>query len=94
MTAAERASAELATSRAWRALFLNDDGTFKPEADVVIRDLEGLCAWMKMDLPMDDAHRVDGMALARDTGKRTVFAAVKKRLFADLTGLKRRTENG
>jgi hypothetical protein len=78
---------ELETARSWRRLFLNDDGTFKPDAEAVMRDLEARCGWMKHQLPVGTDGHVDPYKLAAAHEVRGVYAHAKKRLFGDISKL-------
>lgn len=69
---------------AYRRLFLNDDGSMKPDAETVLRDLEAKCGWMVSTLPVDGGGRVDPLAAAAALEKRGVFAHIKGRLFGPL----------
>lgn len=80
----DNAQRELEISRAYRVLFLNDDGTLKPEAEVVLRDLEKKCGWMVTRIPVTNTGNIDPLQLAVDTAKRTIYAHVKERVFAPL----------
>ena len=90
---ADAAQREIEIARLYRALFLNDDGTPKPEADAILRDLERECGWMSTNLPTITDGSIDPLRLAADTAKRKIFAHLKKRLFAPLEPLKRVLEN-
>lgn len=78
---------QLEIARAYRRLFLNDDGSVKPDADTVLRDLEKLCGWMNVELPVDSQGRADPLRTAAAVEKRGVYATVKQRLFGPLTKL-------
>lgn len=78
---------EIETVRSWRRLFLNEDGTYKPDAETVMRDLEARCGWMKHQLPLGGDGHVDPYKLAAAHEVRGVYAHVKKRLFGDMTKL-------
>lgn len=69
---------------AYRRLFLNDDGTVKPDAEQVLRDLEAKCGWMVTSLPVDGGGRVDPLATAAALEKRAIYAHIKARLFGPL----------
>ena len=84
--------AELEMVRAYRGLFLREDGTLKPEGEVVMRDLEKTTKWMVGKLPIDQSGRVDPLQLAADQSRREVYAHIKTRLFASLERYKRQTE--
>lgn len=68
----------------YRRLFLNDDGTFKPDAETVLRDIEAKCGWMVSSLPIDGEGRVDPLATAAALEKRGIYAHIKNRLFGKL----------
>lgn len=72
---------------------LKEDGTVKPEAEAVLRDLEGMCGWMSAAVPLDNNGATDPYRAVAALEKRGIFAEVKKRLFADLTQLKRKVEH-
>jgi len=40
MNRAEYAASELRIARAWRALMLADNGGLKPDAEIIMRDME------------------------------------------------------
>ena len=84
MDSVEKKRRELAAHMSWRRLFLNEDGSFKDDAETVLRDLEAACGWMKTDLPLDNQGRVDPYAAAAGLKVRGVFAHVKKRLYGQL----------
>lgn len=83
----DNAQRELEISRAYRVLFLNDDGTLKPEAEVVLRDLEKKCGWMLKAMPRVTDGSIDPLQLAADTSKRTIYAHIRERVFAPLDKL-------
>lgn len=72
------------TMVAYRRLFLNDDGTIKPDAETVLRDIEAKCGWMVSALPIDNEGRVDPLATAAALERRGVYAHIKGRLFGPL----------
>jgi hypothetical protein len=78
---------ELQLARAWRAIMLNDDGTLKPDAETIMRDLEKVCGWMVSAIPVDNHGRADPLRTAAALEKRGVYAHVKKRLFGPLDKL-------
>jgi hypothetical protein len=67
---------------------LNDDGTLKPDAELIMRDLEKVCGWMVSTLPVDDQNRVDPLRAAAALERRGVYAHVKTRLFGPLDKLR------
>ena len=77
----------LRMARAWRAIMLNDDGTLKPDAELIMRDLESACGWMVSSLPVDNEGRVDPLKTAAAQEKRGIYAHVKNRLFGPLDKL-------
>ena len=68
--------------RSYKALFLAEDGTLKPEAEAVMRDLEKATGWMNSTLPIDQVGRVDPYRIAGYHEKRAVYSHIKKRIFA------------
>lgn len=86
------AQRELDTSRAYRELFLEEDGQIKPAAQTVLRDLEKECGWMVKALPTAKDGHIDPLRVAADMEKRRIFSHIKERLFAPLTNLQRATE--
>lgn len=69
--------------RAYKALFLEADGlNLKPEAELVLRDLEKHCGWMVEQLPTAPDGHVDPLRLAGTYEKRRTYAFIKKRIFA------------
>jgi hypothetical protein len=87
-------SDELRIARAWRAIMLNDDGTLKPDAELIMRDLERVCGWMVSALPTDDSGRVDPLRTAAALEKRGVYAHAKKRLYGPLDRLLAKEQKG
>ena len=78
---------QLRLARAWRAIMLNDDGSLKPDAELMMRDLEQACGWMVSTLPIDNQGRVDPLRTAAALEKRGIYAHVKKRLYGPLDKL-------
>jgi len=72
--------------RAYRALFLEEDGSLKPEGEAVLRDLEKECGWMVSLMPTAPDGHVDPLRLAGVYEKRRTYAHVKKRIFAPAKG--------
>lgn len=93
MNRAQATQAQLDIMRAYRGIFLDDDGNPKPEADAVLRDLERVCGWMPKGLPVVKDGSIDPLRVVADAEKRTVFAHIKKQLFSDATKLKQATES-
>lgn len=83
----ERAQAEIDTARAWRGLFLDGQGNVKPDAMVVLRDMEKVTGWMVSSLPTGSDGHVDPLRLAAHHERRGIYAHIKKRLFGDLDSL-------
>ena len=79
-------------ARAYRSLFLDDDGNVRKEADAVLRDLENVCGWMPKALPTIKDGSIDPMRIVADAERRMVFAHIKTQLFKDIEKLKRATE--
>ena len=78
------AQSKLDIARAYRGLMLTEQGDIKPEAEIILRDLEKQCGWMVDAAPVDntgavDTHRMSGMWFKRQT-----YAHIKKRLFEPL----------
>ncbi len=82
-----RGADELEVIRSWRALFLNDDGSWRDSAEAVMRDLEAICQATRTDLPLDDHSRVDPFRVVEIHAKRAVFIIAKKRLFGPINHL-------
>ena len=68
--------------RAYKALFLQEDGTLKPEGELILRDLEKECGWMVSQMPAAPDGHVDPLRLAGAFEKRRTYAHIKKRIFA------------
>ena len=92
MSQSKVAHARLDIARAYRGLFLEEDGTLKPEAETVLRDLERECGWMVKAMKTTSDGSIDPLRLAADYEKRRIYAHIKECLFADLVHLKRLTE--
>jgi len=86
------ANQQLELARAYRSLFLNDDGSFKPDAELVMRDIEKSCGWMVTSLPTTKDGSVDPYQAVANLAKRKIFAHIKEQLFKPLEQLKRKTE--
>jgi hypothetical protein len=80
--------------RAWRSLFLTETGDYKPEADIVMRDLEKVTGWMTDLMPTGPDGHVDPLRLAGLHEKRRLYAFVKKRLFEPLRQQQKEDMNG
>ena len=87
-----RAQQELEIARAYRALFLNEDGTFVPDAEVIMRDLENHCGAHKKNMPTINDGSIDPMRIVENFAKVAVFRYVKERLFGPLDKWKREVE--
>lgn len=72
------------TALAFRRLFLNEDGTYTPDGELVMRDMEAACAWLRSTLPVDDGGRVDPLATAAELSKRGIYSHMKMRLHGKL----------
>ena len=92
MNQKEAAQNKMEIARAYRGLFLTEVGDLKPEAEVILRDLEKVCGWMVGPLPTAPDGHVDPLRLAAVHEKRTVYAHIKKRLFEPLERYKRQIE--
>jgi len=92
MSEKTHANATLEICRAYRGMFLNDDGTLKPDAEIVMRDLEKECGWMVDRMPETQDGHVDPLKLAGAYEKRRTYAHIRKRLFQPLKGLIKQTE--
>ena len=77
--------------KAWRRLFLRDDGTLKEDALVVLADLEAECYQTRSTV---DGTPIDPLRMAMNEGKRTLYHIVKRRLYQPLDALVRKTEDG
>ena len=86
------ADQQLEVARAYRSLFLNEDGSFKPDAEIVMRDIELETGWMPKALPETKAGAVDPYKAVAQLEKRRTYAHIKKQLFKPLEQLKRKTE--
>ena len=84
MSMTSGAAAALEIARAYRALFLGEDGRLLPEAETVMRDLERECGWMVDRMPVAPDGHVDPLRLAGSFEKRRTYAHIKKRLFEPL----------
>jgi hypothetical protein len=73
-------------------LFLNEGGDLKPEAEVILRDLERETGWMVNALPTNRDGDVDPYRAVANLEKRRIYAHIKKRIFEPLGDLKRITE--
>lgn len=93
MNRKQLAEHQLEVARAYRALFLDEAGQIKPDADIVLRDLERECGWMVKALPTIKDGSIDPLRVAADQEKRRIFAHIKTRLFASIEQLKRATED-
>lgn len=92
MKRSEVAERELEMARAYRALFLEEDGTLKPEAQIVLRDLEHVSGAAKKAMPTIKDGSVDPMRIVENFAKVAMYRHIKERLFAPLEQLKRVTE--
>lgn len=86
------ADQRLELARAYRSLFLNEDGSFKSDAEIVIRDIEKITGWMVTSLPISKDGSVDPYQAVANLAKRKTFAHIKDQLFKPLEQLKRKTE--
>ena len=87
MNPKDAATANLEIARAYRGLMLTEKGELKPEAEIIMRDLEKECGWMVDSAPTDankaiDTHKMSGMWFKRQT-----YTHIKKRLFSSLLPL-------
>ena len=87
------ADQKLIIMRAYREIFLTDDGQLKPAAQIVLRDLEKECGASMKSMPTTKDGSIDPLRIAENFAKTAVFRHIKERLFADLTPIKRATEN-
>ena len=78
--------------RAYRGLFLTEDGQYKPDAEIVLRDLEKECGATKKAMPTIKDGSIDPLRIVESFAKTAVYRHIKERLFADLIPLKRATE--
>lgn len=88
-----KAEDQLELSRCWRRLFLNEDGSLKPDGETVLRDLERLTGWMVSGVPVDNDGATDPYRAVAALQQRGIYASVKRRLFEDLTKVKRKAES-
>ena len=86
------AEQKLQIMRAYRGLFLTDDGQLTPAAQIILRDLEKECGAADKTMPTTKDGSIDPLRIAANFGKATMFRHIKERLFADLIPLKRATE--
>lgn len=93
MNRKQLAEQRLEVARAYRSLFLDDSGQIKPDANIVLRDLEKECGWMVKAMPTTKDGSIDPLRIAADQEKRRIYAHIKERLFAPLEHLKRALEN-
>lgn len=93
MTAQSKAANErIMVATAYRSLMLNEDGTLKDDAEIVLRDLEKACGWMSDSLPIGTDNHVDPYRAVASTARRGVYAHIKKRLFEPLGKYRKQTE--
>ena len=92
MSRADQAQAQIDIARAYRALFLDEDGGLKPEADIVLRDLERESGAARKSMPTIKDGSVDPMRIVENFAKVAMYRHVKERLFVPLERLKRLTE--
>ncbi len=78
--------------RAYRRLFLTDDGALTTDGEIVLRDLEAKCGWMVEAMPIDKNGAVNPLRIAGIHDRRTVYSHIRRRLFEDITKLKRAKE--
>ena len=89
----QAAQNKLEICRAYRSLFLIEGGDLKPEAEVILRDLEKETGWVVKALPTNRNGDVDPYRTVAAQEKRRTYAHIKERLFEPLGDLKRITEN-
>lgn len=73
---------------------LNEDGSVKPDAELILRDLEAVCGWMSASLPVDNEGRVDPLRTAAALERRGIYAHVKKRLFGPMDAMLAKEQKG
>lgn len=86
------AEQQLQIMRAYRGLFLTEDGQLTPDAQTVMRDLEKECGASNKKMPTIKDGSIDPLRIAENFAKVAMFRHIKERLFADLIPLKRATE--
>lgn len=89
---AARAQAEIEVMRSYRALFLDEEGNMKPEAAIVLRDLERECGAAKKTLPTAKDGHVDPMKVVENFARVAMYRHIKERLFMPLDQLVKATE--
>ncbi len=86
------AESQLQIMRAYRGLFLTEDGQLNPDAQLIMRDLEKECGASMKKMPTIKDGSIDPLSIVENFAKTAVFRHIKERLFADLIPLKRATE--
>lgn len=78
---------QLDIARCWRRLFLNDDGSFRPDAETVMRDIESECGAMRSVLPVTSADAIDPYRAVADLKAQMIYRHIKIRLWGPLDKL-------
>lgn len=92
MRRSEKAQQEINICRAYRAIMLNEDGSLKPEAEVILRDLEFECGAHKKTMPTIEDGSIDPLRIAENFAKTAVFRHVRERIYMPLDNLVKATE--
>lgn len=77
---------------AYRRLMLNEDGSMKPDAEIVLRDLEKECGTTVKNMPTTKDGSIDPLRIAENFAKSAVYRHIKERLFAPISPLRQVTE--
>lgn len=93
MNRKEAASAALDVMRSYRRLMLNDDGTLREDALIVMADLERESRQTRTTAALDRDGRIDPLGMAMNEGRRALFLHVRRRLFTPLEGYIEATED-
>ena len=92
MNRTEAARERLEILHAWRRLFFDDRNELKPEAVVVMRDLERAGHQTRTTSAVDSGGRIDPLRMALNEGKRMAFLHVRARLYEPLEPVMRAAE--
>lgn len=93
MNQRDAAKAGLELRRAWRRLFLDDEGNLTHDGRLVLMDIEAECGRTSAGISEDNEGRIDPYRLAVNAGKGAVFITIKRRLFEPLDKYLRATED-
>lgn len=93
MNRQEAAKAGIELRRAWRRIFLDDEGNLTPDGRLVLMDIEAECGRTSSGIARDKEGRIDPYELALNAGKGAVFITIKRRLFEPLEKLIKAAED-